>query len=169
MPVAIDAPMFSGSALTSTPESCSACRAAASTSCTKRSMRRAALRSIQTVGSKSFSSQAKCTGIVARVELRDRAGARLAGDERAPGRLEIVSERADHAHAGDDDAPPAVSVFAHLHPQSAVDEQHLARDERGLVGAEEPYRPRDVLRLAEPAERRVGRASPASPPPAGRR
>ena len=62
MPVAIDAPMFSGSALTSTPESCSACRAAASTSCTKRSMRRDALRSIHTVGSKSFSSQAKCTG-----------------------------------------------------------------------------------------------------------
>ena len=61
---------------------------------------------------------------------------------------------------GDDDAPAFVAVLAcHLHPQSAVDEQHLARDERGLVGAEEPYRPGDVLRIAEAAERRVLRAS----------
>ena len=46
----------------SMPESASAWRAAASTICAKRSMRRDALRSIQTVGSKSFSSQAKWTG-----------------------------------------------------------------------------------------------------------
>ena len=43
-------------------ESDSACRAAARTSCAKRSMRRDALRSTQSVGSKSFSSHAKCTG-----------------------------------------------------------------------------------------------------------
>ena len=34
-------------------------------------------------------------------------------------------------------------------------EQYLARDERRLVGAEEAYRARDVLRIAEAAERRV--------------
>ena len=51
-----------GSAATSTPESSSAWRAAASTICAKRSIRRADLRSIQSVGSKSFSSHAKWTG-----------------------------------------------------------------------------------------------------------
>ena len=55
-------PIRSGSAPTSMPESCSAWRAAASTICAKRSIRRADLRSIQSVGSKSFSSQAKWTG-----------------------------------------------------------------------------------------------------------
>jgi hypothetical protein len=42
----------------STPESASAWRAAATTICAKRSIRREVLRSIQTVGSNSFSSQA---------------------------------------------------------------------------------------------------------------
>ena len=42
-----------------------------------------------------------------------------------------------------------------LHPQSAVDEQHLARDERGVVGAEEAYRACDLVRLGDAAERRV--------------
>ena len=61
MPVAIEAPWRSGADATSTPESCSACRAAAMIIWANRSMRRAALRSIQTVGSKSFSSHAKWT------------------------------------------------------------------------------------------------------------
>jgi hypothetical protein len=61
MPVAIDAPARSGAFETSTPESDSAWRAAARIICAKRSMRRAALRSIQFVGSNSFSSQAKWT------------------------------------------------------------------------------------------------------------
>src|SRR5262249_58462213 len=39
------------------------------------------------------------------------------------------------------------------HSQTAVDEQHLARDERSLVGAQEPYRAGDVFRISEPAER----------------
>jgi hypothetical protein len=43
----------------SIPESSSACRAAARIICAKRSIRRARFRSIQIVGSKSFSSQAK--------------------------------------------------------------------------------------------------------------
>ena len=45
----------------SSPESASACRAAATTICAKRSIRRAVLWSIQSVGSKSFSSQANVT------------------------------------------------------------------------------------------------------------
>ena len=54
--------MRSASFAISSPESDSACRAAARTICAKRSMRRACLRSIHTAGSKPFSSQAKWTG-----------------------------------------------------------------------------------------------------------
>ena len=61
MPVAIDAPMRGASAAMSSPESFSAWRAAASTRCVKRSMRRAVLRSIQSSGSKSLTSHAKWT------------------------------------------------------------------------------------------------------------
>ena len=61
MPVAIEAPKRSGAVETSTPESASAWRAAARIICAKRSIRRDALRSTQTVGSKSFSSHAKWT------------------------------------------------------------------------------------------------------------
>ena len=60
--MAIDAPIRGDSFAISIPESASACREAATTICAKRSIRRACLRSIQTVGSKSFSSAAKCTG-----------------------------------------------------------------------------------------------------------
>ncbi len=62
MPVAIEAPIRSDSFAMSMPESASACREAATTICAKRSMRRACLRSIHSVGSKSFSSAAKWTG-----------------------------------------------------------------------------------------------------------
>ena len=58
----IEAPARVGSCATSAPESCSACRAAARTSWAKRSILRAALRSIHSVGSKPFSSHAKWTG-----------------------------------------------------------------------------------------------------------
>ena len=61
MPVATAAPTRSGAAAMDRPLSASAMRAAESASCEKRSMRRAFLRSIHSVGSKSFSSQAKCT------------------------------------------------------------------------------------------------------------
>ena len=46
----------------SSPESSAAWRAAATTICAKRSIRRAFLWSSQFVGSKSFSSQANVTG-----------------------------------------------------------------------------------------------------------
>ena len=61
MPVAIAAPIRWASGSISRPESETACRAAARIRCVNRSIRRAALRSIQSVGSKSFTSQAKCT------------------------------------------------------------------------------------------------------------
>ena len=50
IPVATDAPIRSASAAMSSPQSASACRAAATTSCAKRSIRRAVLCSIQSVG-----------------------------------------------------------------------------------------------------------------------
>src|SRR5262249_59708048 len=40
-------------------------------------------------------------------------------------------------------------------PQAAVDEQHLAGDERSLVGAEKPYRAGDVKGLPKAPEGRV--------------
>ena len=61
MPVATAAPTRSGSDSIEIPLSASAIFAAVSASCEKRSMRRARLRSIQPIGSKSFSSHAKCT------------------------------------------------------------------------------------------------------------
>ena len=61
MPVAIAAPIRSGSLAMSRPESRSASRAAATIRCAKRSIRRACLRSMNSVASKSFTSQAKCT------------------------------------------------------------------------------------------------------------
>ena len=92
--------------------------------------------------------------VLARVEVRDRARAGLPRDEALPGRFRIVAERRHHPHSGDDDPAPAVlGCVAHLalHPQSAVDEQHRARDERGVLRAEKPNRPRHVLRIAEAA------------------
>src|SRR5918998_533943 len=44
---------------------------------------------------------------------------------------------------------------ASSHAEAAVDEQHLACDERRLVRAEEAYRPGHVLRVTQAAERRV--------------
>ena len=61
IPVAIAAPTRSDSDSIERPESASAWRAAATIRCAKRSMRRACLRSMYSVGSKSFTSQAKWT------------------------------------------------------------------------------------------------------------
>src|SRR5439155_10191096 len=91
--------------------------------------------------------------VVSRVELRDGPCARLARKQALPGSLGIVPERSDRPDARDDDSP--MTVDRQLHPQSAVDEQHLARDKRSLVGAQETYRAGDVLRPPEPAERGV--------------
>src|SRR5581483_11060595 len=52
--------------------------------------------------------------------------------------------------------PTPMTLTPSSHSQSAVDEQHRAGHERGLVGAEEAYRPGDVLRRSEPAQRGVG-------------
>ena len=41
---------------------------------------------------------------------------------------------------------PLSLIRATLHPEPAVDEQHVAGDERRRVGAEEAHRARDVLR-----------------------
>jgi hypothetical protein len=60
--VATEAPTRSDSSSITIPESNSACRAAATTSCAKRSIRRACPCSIHRVGSNSFASQAKPTG-----------------------------------------------------------------------------------------------------------
>ena len=62
MPVATAAPMRSASLAMSIPESDSACRAAASTRCVNRSIRRTCFLSTQSAASKSFTSQAKWTG-----------------------------------------------------------------------------------------------------------
>src|SRR5690348_12609940 len=50
----------------------------------------------------------------------------------------------------------APSSLRLLHPQSAVDEEYVARDERRLVGGQEAYRPRDLVRFRDAAERCVG-------------
>ena len=62
MPVAIDAPTRSGSARDVDARVLLGLARGREDICAKRSIRRAALRSTQSVGSKSFSSQAKCTG-----------------------------------------------------------------------------------------------------------
>jgi hypothetical protein len=59
MPVATAAPIRSASLAMSMPESDSACRAAASTRCVNRSIRRTCFLSTQSAASKSFTSQAK--------------------------------------------------------------------------------------------------------------
>ena len=64
--------------------------------------------SIQSVGSKSLSSQANLTGILARVEERDRAGAALPGGQVLPEALGGVPERRHRAHPGHDHTPPSV-------------------------------------------------------------
>ncbi len=50
---------------------------------------------------------------------------------------------------------PFSRIAATLHPEPAVDQNDVAGDERGRVGAEESHRACDVLGIAEPTERRV--------------
>ena len=69
--------------------------------------------------------------VVGVVERRDLGRARLAGEQRPPRGRHVVAERADHAQPGDDHTSTTVAHASH--PQSAVDEQYLARDERGVV------------------------------------
>ena len=62
--------------------------------------------------------------VAARVEERDPAGARLARDERAPRRLDVVAERAHHPHPGDDD--PLAGRFRLASPTSPVRRRRAA-------------------------------------------
>ena len=76
---------------------------------------------------------------VGRVELRDRPGTRLAGDERRPGVLDRQGEAGSPSRARS--RPRAVSrsprpSAGRLHPEAAVDEEHGPRHEGGLVGAD---------------------------------
>src|SRR5580765_2799033 len=153
MPVATDAPTRSGSFEMSMPESVSAWRAAARIICAKRSMRRAALRSIHWVGSNSFSSHAKCT-LYALFEWSN-CVISAAPDSPASSRFH---ESSTEFPSGETHPSPVITTrlrpLLTSHPQAAVDEKDSAGDERPFVGAEEAYRPGYVLRLAEPAERR---------------
>ena len=99
IPVAIEAPTGRRSAAMSSPESASACRAAARTICVKRSIRRACLRSIQSVGSKSFSSQAKWIGKSVGSNCVIGPAPDSPASSVRPGRLHVVAERASPSRA----------------------------------------------------------------------
>src|SRR4051794_32955974 len=153
MPVATDAPTRSGSLEMSMLESLSAWRAAARIICAKRSIRRAALRSIHTVGSNSFSSQAKWTLYA----LFEWSNCVISAAPDSPA-SRLRHESSTEFPSGDTHPRPVITtrlrpLLLTSHPQAAVDEKNSARDERRLLGAEEAYRPGDVLRIAEPAER----------------
>ena len=76
---------------------------------------------------------AEVDGELARIESGDIGRAGFTRDQVRPAGLDVVSERRHHAEPRHDHASSA--VVSHLHPQSTVDEQHLARDERGRFGA----------------------------------
>src|SRR3954447_2027800 len=154
MPVATDAPTRSCSFEMSMPESLSAWRAAARIICAKRSIRRAALRSIHTVGSNSFSSHAKCTLYA----LFEWSNCVISAAPDSPA-SRLRHESSTEFPSGETHPRPVITtrlrpLLLTSHPQAAVDEKNSARDERRLLGAEEAYRSGDVLRIAEPAERR---------------
>src|ERR1044071_5964045 len=142
MPVATVGPTRSASDSIEMPESASACRAAATIRCAKRSMRRACLRSMYSVGSKPVASQAKWTAksvesncVISPAPERPATSASQVDSTSTPSgvtapRPVITTLRL-----------PFMLPFEFIcsHPETAVDEQHLARDERGLVGAEEGY------------------------------
>src|SRR5262249_5007705 len=50
---------------------------------------------------------------------------------------------------------PFMLIAFSLHAQATIDQQNFAGDEGSLVRGEEAYRARDILRVAEPAERGV--------------
>ena len=73
--------------------------------------------SMKSSGSKPLTSPAMRERQARGVELRDRGDAALAGQKPAPGGLDIVAERADDAHPGDDHAPRPVM---HERPPSVL-------------------------------------------------
>src|SRR4051794_30102060 len=143
----------------SIPESASAIRAAATTSCAKRSMRRACLNSIHCAGSKSLTSQANLTG-------KSETSNCVIGP--AP---DSPASRASHVVAtslpsGVSAPRPVITTRlrpltltarspSRLHAEAAVHQKHFSGDEGGLVRAEEAYRACHVFRLSKAAERRV--------------
>src|SRR5215831_1882594 len=150
------APMRSGSLAMSRPESRSANLAAATIRCAKRSMRRACLRSMNSVASKPFTSHAKWTAY----RLESNWVISPAPDRPATRFSQLVSTSFP---SGVRAPRPVITTLRRplrlplvtSHPEPAVDEKHFARDEGGFVGAEEAYRPGDVFRIAEPSERCV--------------
>src|SRR5437762_1322663 len=153
MPVATDTPVRSVSGSISIPESASAMRAAAMIICAKRSIFRALRLSIHFVGSKSFTSQAKCTA------NSEESNAWISAAPLLP--AVRFSQKVSASLPSGVTAPTPVTTTRLLpftlisHPQATVDEQHLARDERGLVRAQKAYRTGYVFRFAESTERSV--------------
>src|SRR5215217_5480358 len=117
-------------------------------------MRRAALRSIHTVGSKSFSSHAKWTLYA----LSEWSNCVISAAPDSPA-SRVRHESSTEFPSGETHPRPVITtrlrpLLLTSHPQAAVDEKNSARDERRLLGAEEAYRSGDVLRISEPTERR---------------
>src|SRR6476469_3088709 len=153
MPVATAAPTRSASGSIASPESCSAMRAAATMRCAKRSILRIFLRSMYSCGSKSFTSQANFTSnsdgsncVIGPAPLRPATRFSQVVSTSFPRGVIMPIPVITTLRR------PFELMLASSHAEAAVDEQHLARDERGLVGAQEAYRPGHVLRLAEAAE-----------------
>src|ERR687887_784088 len=162
MPVATEAPTRSVSAGMSRPESSSAIRAAATIICAKRSIFRAFRYSIHFVGSKSFSSQAKCTA------NSEGSNCWISAAPLCPAVRFVQNVSASFPRGVTAPTPvtttrrlPFVLKAVSLHPQAAIDKEHLAGDESGLVRAEKTYRTRDVFRLTETAQGRVLEDQPA--------
>src|SRR4029453_5264224 len=110
--------MRSASVAISSPESASACRAAATIRCAKRSMRRACLRSMYSVGSKPFTSHAK--GTAKALEGKARTSPPTPPPPRPPphhlpGRLHVDAERGHRAEAGDHDPSASVEASSAFH------------------------------------------------------
>src|SRR5262245_26414823 len=140
----------------SMPASLSAIRAAATIRWANRSMRRTSLRSMNWSASNPLTSHANVTPYW----LASNCVIGAAPDLPATSASQVVSTSLPR---GDRAPTPLITTLRRplrliegsSHADAAVDEQHLAGDERGLVCAQEAYRPRDVPGVSEAAERRV--------------
>jgi len=78
--------------------------------------------------------------LVAVVEARDLTHGRLARDQAAPEAVDLATERRDHAHAGDDDAPRRLSAGAgvgctHSGVLRVIRHRHVRPPDRHRPGA----------------------------------